>query len=499
MSLFRRISQALRGETHEAISLRRFDAAKTDRLNEAHWAEAGDQHLNSDLNIDLDTLRQRILIEIENNPFLEGVVNTYVTDVVGQRGPSLQIISENEKFNDALENGWRNWWKRPDFNGIYSGTDLLDMAVRQMWTCGSFLWQKMTAQTRLPVKLRLLEIHPRRLSSPGTFGGNIHLGVERDDFGRPLRYHIRDHLPGELNAIAGFSLKTHPPIEARNMIHRFRRLETNQVDGIPWLASSLQISADLRDYDTQVLDAARAAADFMVLLQSDHIDAPFFEVNSSTEFQRRQIRTLPPGWKPSQMKGEQPATNYIDYREERHREIGRPAGMPLMLVRLDSRKHNFASARFDAKQYVRSLRKFQAWMGEATLEGLIDEVRMELGLPPEDYIAELTWPIPEFSGDPGRDAKADDTRLKHLSATLREILGNRGKDFKSHIEQLKREISELEPLGILHPAQVEQLGKAAQVAGQVESGSADRGDLQEIVRDVLDEVIAERAGLEMAT
>lgn len=499
MNLLRRLNRFWNSLRHETISLRRFEAAKTDRLNETHWADAGDQHLNSDLTLDLDTLRQRILIEIENNPFLEGVVNTHVTDVVGERGPRLQVISENERFNDALERGWRDWWKKPDYNGIYSGVDLLDLSVRQLWTCGSWFWQKLTADTRMPVKLRLLEIHPRRLSSPyGTaLTDNITLGVERTKTGRPIRYHVRDALPGELNAIAGFSITTET-IEARNAIHRFRRTEANQVDGIPWLSSSLQIAADLRDYDTQVLDAARAAADFMVLLSSKHEDAPFFEVNESVEFQRRQMRTLPPGWEPSQIKAEQPATNYIDYREERHREIGRPVGMPIMLVRLDASKHNFASARFDAKQYVRGLRKLQAWIDDSTLNDLLDEIRLELELPPEDYIAEWTWPVPEFSGDPGRDAKADDTRLKNLSSTLREILGNRGKDFQTHVEQLRREIDELSPLGILHPAQIEQLGRAASTAEDVSTGNASRRDLQELVREILDDVIAENAAVQAA-
>jgi lambda family phage portal protein len=497
MKLFRRLKRLWHSVRHETVALRRYDAAKTDRLNEARWTEAGDQHLNSDLTIDLDTLRQRILVEIENNPFLEGVVQTHVTDVVGDRGPSLQVISENEKFNAALEAGWKAWWRRPDYNGQYSGVDLLDLAVRQLWTCGSWLWQKLTADTRLPVKLRLLEIHPRRMSSP--YGANnqdnIVLGVERNETGRPIAYYVREALPGELNAIAGFSLNTRR-IDARNAIHRFRRIEANQVDGVPWLAPSLQIAADVRDFDTQVLDAARAAADNMILLHSNHEDAPFFEVNESTEYQRRQIRTLPPGWDAKQMKSEQPTTNYVDYRRERHREIGRPVGMPGMLVRLDSSQHNFSSARFDAKQYVRGLRKLQTWMDDGTLDELLDEVRLELELPPEEYVAEWTWPLPEFSGDPGRDANADDTRLKNLSATLREILGNRGKDFQSHVEQLKREIAELEPLGILHPAQMEQLGRVANTAGNVTAGNAARAELQDLVRDCLDEVLAEHVGLQ---
>ena len=145
---------------------------------------------------------------------------------------------------------------------------------------------------------------------------------------------------------------------------------------------------------------------------------------------------------------------------------------------------------------MRNLRKLQAWIDDSTLNELLDDIRIEMELAPEDYIAEWTWPIPEFSGDPNRDAKADDTRLKNLSSTLREILGNRGKDFQTHIEQLKREMKELEPLGILHPAQFEQLARAGQLAGDVQSGNAGRSDLQDLVREILDDVIAEQAGLQ---
>ncbi len=495
MNLFRQLKRFFSRSSHEAVALRRYEAAKADRLNAHQWTDAGDQHLNSDLTLDLDTLRSRVMIELENNPFLQGVVDTHVTDVVGSFGPTLQVISENDTFNSLLEAGWREFWKKPDLNRVYFGTDFLDLAVRNLWTQGCWLWQRVTDRTvDGPNKLRLLEVHPRRLSSPvGGADHNIILGIERNETGRPIAYYLRDALPGELSAIGALSIEP-KRFSAENIIHRFPRLETSQVDGCPWLASCLQVAADLREYDAQVLEAARAAADHMVLLTTDHDDAPFFEVNESVSFQRRQIRTMPPGWKANQMKPEQPATNYVEFREERHREFGRAIGMPLMLIRLDSRKHNFASARFDAKQYVRKLRKLQGWIGYATLDELLDDVRMEHNLraPSGGYIAEWTWPIPEFSGDPGRDAKANDIKLRNASGTLREILGERGKDFATHVEQLKREIDELGDHGIVHPALLERMNEAVETA---EADDVDREALQIIAREVLDELIAERAEL----
>ena len=241
----------------------------------------------------------------------------------------------------------------PDLNAQYSGPEILRQWVRQLWDTGEFLGVKTDTGAGGPdedrsISLRLQTVHPARLDTPIGTGVTDHvmLGIEVSDTGRPLRYWIEDYRPTDTTYVTGMGGRWY---DANQVIHYFDVLEPGQLRGVPWLSTSLQAIEDLRSYDEQVLDAARAAADFSVLLTTDHPDAKYFAVNEESNFKRRTIRTAPPGWKANQIQAEQPTTQYVQFRQERQRDLGRPAGMPLMMVRLDSSGHNYSSTGSMAK------------------------------------------------------------------------------------------------------------------------------------------------------
>src|SRR5512133_150676 len=89
-------------EAQKGWALRRWESARTNRLNAGQWQGAYDESINADLGYDLPTLRARCHWELQNNIAVKGVVETYVTDLVGEDGPSLDIISEGEKYNRAV-------------------------------------------------------------------------------------------------------------------------------------------------------------------------------------------------------------------------------------------------------------------------------------------------------------------------------------------------------------------------------------------------------------
>jgi len=345
--------------SHEAISLRRFESAKTTRLNSAQWKDAADQPINQDIALDASTIRGRTQKLYHTDGFVQGVVNTHAADIVGEQGPTPQVESDSEEWNRWAEDVWLEWWNpawptldtRPDAAGLLCGPDLLTLWMKGLWKNGEILLQLISKQDRPGlVKLRINTVHPRRLKTPlaGMANGSIFAGIELDANGRPLRYHFEKYVPGE---IAAMSLQTEV-VNASDVIHFFRPDEEGQSRGIPWLSPSLQPTADLRDYDDQVMDAARQAADWAVALFTKHPDAEYIEVNESTEIERRTMSTLPPGWEPMGLTPPQPSTNYVDFRTERQREIGRPVGMPGLKIRCDASKHNYSSARFDDQGYA---------------------------------------------------------------------------------------------------------------------------------------------------
>jgi lambda family phage portal protein len=456
MNLFRWLVNRLRppsspappaevARSDEPLELRRWDAARTDRHNSAHWARATGKPLNADLAGSLRSLRARCCYEASNNPIVEGLLHTHADDVVGPHGPTLQILSDSPEYNAAAQDLWASWWtppvghERPDAAGQLTGPELLRQAVWLWWTKGEHLWQ-LTSAGDVPadqLALRIQAIDPDRLdTSPAGMGDPaVALGVRRNRTGRPIAYQISAEQDIGPFRILGTKFEEYP---AEEILHQFEQVEPGQVRGFPWLSSSLQSTADLRDFDRQVMDAARLAASQGVLWYTDHPDATYWEVQETVDFERNQERTGPPGWKPMMVDSKQPQANYVAFRTERMRELGRGRSIPLMKILLGSERHNFASARMDILNYQRSLESLQRWTERMTLEPLLAAVLREGALlrrrgrfllPPRPPIVWATFHWQKQPAvDPVKEANATTIRLANGTLPFAAACAEEGRD-----------------------------------------------------------------------
>ena len=148
---------------------RRWEAAKTDRLNQAHWRNASGNTLNTDLLGRLDTLRARCEYEIANNPTVAGMVRNYAIDVVGAKGPTLGVRSDDAAYDKEATDVLREWFRSPDASGRLSYAELLQVWVRSLWSGGCYIGQLVTdpdaPATQGPIKLRVHLLHASRLAT----------------------------------------------------------------------------------------------------------------------------------------------------------------------------------------------------------------------------------------------------------------------------------------------------------------------------------------------
>jgi lambda family phage portal protein len=474
--------------TKEAF--RRWEAAKTDRLNQAQWKDVTGASLNTDLLSDLATIRARAAHEVSRNPTLEGVITTHAIDIVGESGPSLNVQSADPQYNARLEEFVRDWFRAPEASGQISIAGVLSLWVRALWIDGEFLGRFVTDPAQDgPITTRLLCLHASRLDTPPQFSGDpsVTLGIRRNEFGRPTQYYLNAADPRDSwGGISGFE-----PVPPDIVVHKFIVQEPGQARGVPWLAPSLQAIADLRDYDVQVLDAARQAADFAVFWYTDNPQVEPLILNESAEIERRMQQTGPPGWKPMGLQPTQPTTMYVDYRKERLREIGRPVGMPLMAVRLAADEHNYSSARFDGKVYGRALQFVDRLLSEG-LSQCVDVIAREAELagllPPRPRKVVCLWTWPKLDHvDPEKEGRAIAIRLVTGESSFSEILAESGKDIDSHLQRLKRDNEALRRAGF-EPIQISPLaalGKASPAASgegrpsgnaSTDAGSADNAE-----------------------
>lgn len=435
---------------------RRVDAAKDSRLNAKLWADETDESLNKILISDLKRMRMRCTLESRRNPIVEGVINTHVIDVVGPQGPALQVISENRQFADAFEAAWKDWWGSPDINGVWSGVDFLDNAIRSQWTDGEYIVQETyDPAIRREVSYRLHGISPRLLETPyNKSSAKLTLGVERTDAGRPLRYwfaqddgHEWPSPPPQLQ---------YTPVDADSIIHDFRKLEPGQARGVPWLSSAIEAIGELREFGIETLDAARAAANQAVYFYTDDPEAPPVDFGEDppgeVEIQRRMISWCPPRWKPGMLSPTHPNTVYVDYVRERLREIGRPVSMPLMIILLDASRHNYSSARFDDQIYAAGIKALQRRLERTFMARCIRRFRREaelLGLVPrgaDDAQFKFIWPVRPHV-DPAKEANGLKTYMGLNLITFSDACAQLGKDRDQVIAQLKQDKADLEAAG----------------------------------------------------
>lgn len=463
-----------------------FESTETDRLNQSHWQMAdalGEVPINQVLAERLPTMRARSNHERINNPTFDGLALSHTLAVIGENGPMLDLISDSdrdEQWCQDAEQVWAEWCLVADASGRLDLGGLLKNWNYSGWHQGEFIEQLVTEDETLynastEVSLRLHGIEVQRLVSPwdASSNPNVVCGVRRNKYCRPTDYFIRNDY-WSTRSDAG---EWYP---ARDIVHGMDAVqaERKQARGIPWMQSGLPLAADLRDFDVQVLDAARLTADGAVYAFTRHQDAPFAEnVPRSISWRRRQINHVASGWELASVQSNQPLPQYKDFRQERMNDLGRSKGVPGMVTRLDARDHNYSSARFDYQLLGESAKHLRASLYNPILRRLFTLVISEavllgrIGRPPRRFYQELIWqPLPEI--DAQKAAEAETIALRNGTLSYSEACRrNHGRRPNEVIRRRQRDDAALKAAGLPSVAESVRSG-----SGQQQSSSNSAND-----------------------
>lgn len=427
-----------------------YELAETDRLNEAHWQNARfETPANSTLGMQLPTLRMRSLYESENNPVVEGLMLSHTLAVCGGTGPEVDLQGRDESTDqwcELAEDVWEAWCRHADAAGQMTLAAIVKQWNISCWRLGEFLEQYVTEDPAFIVPgiphLRLHGIEPQRLMSPVDAYGDdsIVLGIKRSKYRRPLAYwlsnsYVDAHMGGRW-------------YNARSIMHGYDLVqsERGQARGVPWMTTGLPLAADARDYDLQVLDAARSAADLNVIAYTDHPDAEYEEdVPASVEYRRRRINHLAPGWKAHQPSPAHPGASYTEHRRELHGDFGKGKAVPSAVTRLDGREHNYSSLRWDYQVLGESATHVRSTLYQPKLASLVRMVISEAILmgvlppPPGPYDVEFVWPnLPDI--DELKSAKAEELWMRIGTMTYSEACTTRhGRRARKQIRRRQRD------------------------------------------------------------
>jgi len=451
----------------------KFDSAQTTPENRRHWANAdylsADAAANSQVR---QTLRNRARYEVANNSYARGIVLTLANDVIGT-GPRLQMLLPAEASakagrdgadkgaNQTIEREFMAWAKAVDLAG-----KLRTMRMARAQDGEAFALLVSNDNLDSPVKLDLRLIEADQVTTPGFAFGSAVAGPARngeaqrsrvdgivfDEFGNPKEYHILKAHPGGATGALG---QDYDKVPAESMIHWFRADRPGQSRGLPDILPALPLFAQLRRYTLAVIAAAESAANIAIFMKTNAPagdEAAEVEPMATMEFEPNMAVFGPEGWEPSQIRAEQPATTYREFKAEILNEIARCLNMPFNVAACNSSGYNYASGRLDHQTYFKSIRVDQAQVETGVLDRILDawmaEAAKVFGLGSVDV-----WPHQWFWDghehvDPAKEAKAQATRLAGHTTTLAAEYARQGKDWETELRQRAKEVALMKELGL---------------------------------------------------
>lgn len=263
-----------------------YDSASFRRPGLAGWAPQA-RDAETDVNLDLPILRARTRDLARNAPLAGGAINTYVTNVVGT-GLSLQPSPDAEALglDDQAAEEWIESTRR-EF-GLWADSPACDvtrtqnlfglqaLVFRSALESGDvFTLLPSVAQIGQPYRLALQVIEADRICNPGLAGDttSIAAGIEFDDYGAPVAYHICRRHPGAMLRRADLRWDRVPAFGAlsgrRNVLHLFDRRRPGQTRGVPILAPVIEPLKQLQRYTDAELQAAVISGMFAVFVKMD--------------------------------------------------------------------------------------------------------------------------------------------------------------------------------------------------------------------------------------
>jgi lambda family phage portal protein len=274
-------------------------ASKT-RRGLKEWSPFG-YDADSDLLPDLAALRERSRDLIRNTPLATGAIKTKVTNVVGT-GLKLQsridrdVLNLTEEQADAweaaTEREWRLFWdsKECDAARTLTGDAITRQVYRQVKENGDvFVVLPRIDRKGFPYSLKLQVIEADRVCNLDSKADTPTLsgGIEKDQFGAPIKYHILKQHPGALRYGKSFEWDTVAAfgegLGLRNVIHVFSPDRPGQSRGVPDLASVIEPLKQLDRYTEAELMAAVVSGMFTVFIETDSGENPFDLSDTSSE------------------------------------------------------------------------------------------------------------------------------------------------------------------------------------------------------------------------
>lgn len=464
-----------------------YKGGKRGRRSTGNWIPGGGD-ANADTIPDLTDLRSRARDLRRNIPIATGAIATKVTNVVGE-GLRLQPAIDRERLGLSREEAqaW-NRFAQSEFELACKTSDFScrqTFAEQQALIFGAVLDSGDVLVIRRYRKdagdvygAKLLIVEADRISNPN-FGMDTDLmvaGVEHNQQGKVIAYHISDRHPGERFRKAlnwrrvPARYKDGRPI----VIHLYEMLRPDQARGIPYLSPVVEALKSLGDYTDAEVRAAVVSAMFTVFIKG----APGTETSplptegegsdgkDEIELGAGAVIDLAPDEDIATANPGRPNPQFDGFVQAFLRQIGVALELPFELL-IKHFTASYSASRAALEMAWQTFRSDRNWLArrlcqpfyEMVLEEAIVSGRLIAPGFFDDPAIKAAWCRADWIGpvkmslDPVKDANADKLDLENGTKTRRQITTERtGGDWLEKTEQLGNEAKARKEAGLTSAA-----------------------------------------------
>lgn len=446
---------------------------------------------DTDILTDLQTLRDRSRWLARNSPLGGGAINTTVTNVVGG-GLKLQARIDRDMLgmSDEQADAWEAlverefglWAKYCDAMRVLSFGWLQELALRSALESGDvFAVLPYIAKATSPYGLSVQLIEADRVTNPDNAQDSkaIAGGVERDQYGAPVAYHIQNTHPGETYAMGAKTEWTRVRAYGdasgrRQVIHLFRVIRPGQVRGVPFLAPVIRELKQISRYTDAELMAAVISGMLTVFVKSDGGgDSPLAPMSPTEEtgaasgdadikLGNGAVVGLAPGEDITTVNPSRPNANFDPFFEAIVKQIGLSLEIPKEVL-LKHFTASYSAARAALLEAWKFFRNRREWLAENFCQPIYEAFLQEA-------IANDRIPAPGYFSDPiireaycraewigpakgmineKDEVEAAGLRIQYRLSTLdRETSELTGGDWETNIRQQQKEQRMLAEAGL---------------------------------------------------
>ncbi len=333
-----------------------------------------------------------------NVPHAGKIVRSLESKIVGAGNEPQSLATLGGKpadeFRERAESLWRAISGRIDVRGTPGkGGQSLEMIQRSLirntvLSGEAFLKfvqpsDEQVEELDLPIPLQIQMIQPRRLMNDVAGNDRVFRGVEFDENGRRVAYHLNDFSPTGVIRLAATT-----PVPVSEMLHLYLMTDVDQIRGTPWFHAILKKMDNVGDYEEYEMTAAKMAACVMMAIkkssgQTENWGAQPSAGQDSLDSDGNQLSFLQPGaivdvgvdgsidaFDPQ--RPNQQAVEFLNHIG-RSEAAGVP-GMKASTITQDFRGSSFASERSSDNDIWPEILALQDWFNKSINQPLYDRI-----------------------------------------------------------------------------------------------------------------------------